>query len=135
MLQDRWTKVVQNSPLHFTHTVTRQEHYPCSVNDRPLQASLPLKRNEYTGWSDVTAIWCCRITISVEGKLSGEDLSTFCSNKIKSVGLRNFFNITILLRKWFHNNIRFSELSPHRGEKTISIDMVWRNYTWLSPNV
>ena len=51
-------------------------------------------------------------------KLSGEDLSRY-SNKIESVRI-----ITILLRKWCHNNKHFSEPAPHQGGKTAGIDMI-----------
>ena len=66
---------------------------------------------------------------SYYAKLSGEDLSRY-SNKIESVGLRkcpHYDIISILLRKWCHNNKHFSELAPHHGEKTADIDTVWRN--------
>ena len=75
----------------------------------------------HIGWSDVTVI-CGHITISIlPGNtaycvtLSGKDLSRY-SNKNKSDNVRV---LTVLLRKWCHNNSNhFSNLAPHRGEKT-----------------
>ena len=52
-------------------------------------------------------------------KLSGEDLSRY-SHKIESLGLRKYPFMTvslILLKKWCHNNKRFSELAAHHGGK------------------
>jgi len=43
-----------------------------------------------------------------------------------------FLVITILLRKWCHNNKHFSELASHHGEKIAGIDMVWRNYVTVT---
>ena len=40
--------------------------------------------------------------------------------------------ITILLRKWCHNNEHFSELAPHHGGKTADMDMVWRNHVTVT---
>jgi len=42
----------------------------------------------------------------------------------ESVGFKNVRIITILLRKWCHNNKHFSELATHHGRKTAGIDMV-----------
>jgi len=82
-------------------------------------------------WSDVTVILpslCCVSTWRTQHvKLSGKDLSRY-SNKIESVGLKNVHIITILLRKWCHNNKQFTQLAPRHGGKTAGIDMIKRTY-------
>jgi len=54
-------------------------------------------------------------------KLSVEDLSCFSYlNKIELVDLRqNVHIITVLLRKWCHNNKHFLEFAPHHGRKMV----------------
>jgi len=88
----------------------------------------------YVGWSDVAVI-CGQISMLCGNtaycvKLSGEVLSR-CSNEIESV-CENIRVITILLRKWYHNNKRVSELASHNGGKTAGIDMAWRNYVTVT---
>ena len=67
-------------------------------------------------------------------KLSGKDLLRY-SNKNESVGLRNVRIITLLLRKWCHNNKHIAEFGAHVGRKTTGIDMVYEEITSLSPYV
>ena len=51
------------------------------------------------------------------GVLCSGDFSRY-SNKIGSVGLGKCPHITVLLRKWCHNNKHISTLAQHRGRKT-----------------
>jgi len=43
-------------------------------------------------------------------KLSGKEMSRYL-NKIESAGFKNVRIMTILLRKWCHNNKHFAELA------------------------
>jgi len=64
-------------------------------------------------------------------KLSGEDFSRN-SNKTESVALTKVCIITMVLKKWSHNNKHFSDLVPHHDGKTAGIDMIWRNYVTVT---
>jgi len=64
-----------------------------------------------------SAVYCVKLS---------EDLSHY-SNKIESVFKRKcsyYHDLTVLLRKWCHNNKRFAERAPHHGGKTAGIDTV-----------
>ena len=51
-------------------------------------------------------------------KLGGEDLSRYSNKIIESAGLKKVRIITVLLRKWCHNNKNFWALAPYHGGKT-----------------
>ena len=71
----------------------------------------------YIGWTEVTVI-CAHSTVSMlwgnlVSESGGEALSRY-SNKMESA-YDNVRIISILLRKWRHNNKHFSELAPRHG--------------------
>jgi len=89
---------------------------------------------KYIWWSDATVI-CSHNTISVlwatQRKVSGKDLLRY-RIKLNQFLKENVRIITILLRKWCHNNKHFAEPASRHGGKTGEIDMIWRNYVTVT---
>jgi len=56
----------------------------------------------------------------------------YSNKKMNKLLFKNVCIITILLRKWCHNDKRLAELAPHHGGKTAGIDIVWRNYVTVT---